>query len=75
MEGVGLTDMPIVVAAAAAGAQRRADDVRWASRKMQSYAPAYETVCVQLVRRTPAEVLSDAADQAQQEAVARMARR
>jgi hypothetical protein len=67
--------MPITITGPGGGTQRRADDMRWASRKMQSYAPAYENICVQLVRRTPADVLSDAADQAQQEAIARMKRR
>ena len=76
VEGVGLTDMPIVVNGPGGSTLRRGDEARpWASRKMQSYAPAYETICVHLVRRTPADVLSDAADQAQQEAIARMKRR
>ena len=55
--------------------QRRVEEAKWASHKMQSFAPAYDDISVQLTRRTPSVVLNDAAEQAQQEAIARTKRK
>ena len=46
-----------------------ANETKWASSKMRSFAPTYETIVVDLCRMTPSSVLSEAAMQAQEEAI------
>jgi hypothetical protein len=46
-----------------------ANETKWASSKMRSFAPTYETIVVDLCRMTPSSVLSEAAIQAQEEAM------
>mmetsp|Transcript_14554 Transcript_14554/g.30137 ORF Transcript_14554/g.30137 Transcript_14554/m.30137 type:complete len:204 (+) Transcript_14554:139-750(+) len=50
-------------------------DTRWASSKMRSFAPTYDTIVVDLCRMTPSSVLSEAATQAQEEAMSSRGRR
>ena len=40
-------------------------DTVWASSKMRSFAPTYDTIAVDLCRKTPSSILSEAASQAQ----------
>ena len=40
-------------------------DTVWASSKMRSFAPTYDSILVDLCRKTPSTVLSEAATQAQ----------
>lgn len=51
------------------------NDTRWASSKMRSFAPTYDTIIVDLCRMTPSSVLSEAATQAQEEATSLRGRR
>jgi hypothetical protein len=44
-------------------------DTVWASSKMRSFAPTYDSIVVDLCRRTPSNILSEAASQAQEEAM------
>jgi len=44
-------------------------DTVWASSKMRSFAPTYDTIIVDLCRKTPSNILSEAASQAQEEAM------
>mmetsp|Transcript_6407 Transcript_6407/g.22911 ORF Transcript_6407/g.22911 Transcript_6407/m.22911 type:complete len:196 (-) Transcript_6407:111-698(-) len=44
-------------------------DTVWASSKMRSFAPTYDTILVDLCRKTPSNILSEAASQAQEEAM------
>mmetsp|Transcript_1016 Transcript_1016/g.1956 ORF Transcript_1016/g.1956 Transcript_1016/m.1956 type:complete len:201 (+) Transcript_1016:228-830(+) len=51
------------------------NDTKWASSKMRSFAPTYDTIVVDLCRMTPSSVLSEAACQAQEEAMSSRGRR
>eukprot|EP00290_Baffinella_frigidus_P006310 CAMPEP_0180127226 /NCGR_PEP_ID=MMETSP0986-20121125/6119_1 /TAXON_ID=697907 /ORGANISM="non described non described, Strain CCMP2293" /LENGTH=194 /DNA_ID=CAMNT_0022066713 /DNA_START=75 /DNA_END=660 /DNA_ORIENTATION=- len=44
-------------------------DTVWASSKMRSFAPTYDTICVDLCRKTPSNILVEAASQAKEEAM------
>jgi len=50
-------------------------DTVWASSKMRSFAPTYDSIVVDLCRRTPSNILSEAASQAQEEAMSTKSKR
>lgn len=50
-------------------------DTVWASSKMRSFAPTYDSIVVDLCRRTPSNILSEAANQAQEEALSSRSKR
>merc|ERR1712216_943701 len=50
-------------------------DTVWASSKMRSFAPTYDTIAVDLCRKTPSSILSEAASQAQEEAMSTKSKR
>eukprot|EP00802_Teleaulax_amphioxeia_P023228 Tamp_23772.p1 GENE.Tamp_23772~~Tamp_23772.p1 ORF type:complete len:195 (-),score=40.47 Tamp_23772:261-845(-) len=50
-------------------------DTVWASSKMRSFAPTYDSIVVDLCRMTPSNILSEAACQAQEEAMSTKSKR
>mmetsp|Transcript_78344 Transcript_78344/g.127071 ORF Transcript_78344/g.127071 Transcript_78344/m.127071 type:complete len:195 (+) Transcript_78344:180-764(+) len=50
-------------------------DTVWASSKMRSFAPTYDSIVVDLCRKTPSNILSEAASQAQEEAMSTKVKR